>query len=138
MPIDIEPLTDLLLGAAFADKRVEDAETSKIRSILAKLAGTRDLPEAVEARLRGFNPAKFSPETAAAPFRGLADDKKRRLLELIASVTDADGELDLSESDYLCAVARGLGMPPASFEDLTLQIVEEDEFEHFFDVFEED
>ena len=138
MPIDVEPLTDLLLGAAYADKRIEGRELDRIRAILSKILGTDTLPEAYEARLRAFNPAKFDPKAAAAPYADRSAADKRKLLELIASVSDADGELDLAESDYLVAVAQGLGMKEAEYEDLTITLLDEDDFEHFFDVFEDD
>ncbi|RMG96978.1 MAG: TerB family tellurite resistance protein, partial [Deltaproteobacteria bacterium] len=136
-PIELEPLTDLLLGAAYADKRIEGSELDRIRAILCKLLGEDRLPDALEERLRSFNPAKFDPSSAAAPYRDRKAEDKRKLLELVASVSDADGELDLAESDYLVAVARGLGMDESEYGDLTIELLEDDDLEHFFDVFDE-
>jgi hypothetical protein len=45
---------------------------------------------------------------------------RRRLLELVAQLCAADGELDLDEDDYVHRLAKALGMAPDEYEDLVL------------------
>jgi hypothetical protein len=47
--------------------------------------------------------------------------QKRKLLELVASVRDADDEVDLAEDEYLVALAKALGMQKAEYSDLALE-----------------
>ena len=128
----IETITNLLLGAAYADKRLEGREVASIEALLTKLLGTAKLPTARAEQMRAFNPAKFDTTEATAALQVLPAIEKRRLLELIATVTESDGELDLDESDYLKKVALGLGLPETSFADLTLEVLEENELSGFF------
>ena len=123
----IETITHLLLGAAYADKRLAGAEVTRIRSLLSTLLGGAEVPEALVERINHFSPAAFNVQQAAAGLGDLSTEDKRKLLELVASVNDADDELDLAESTYLRTLAVGLGMQESEFSDLTLEILEEDE-----------
>lgn len=122
----IETITRLLLGAAYADKRLEGAEVMRIRALLTTLTGG-DPPATLDDLLTSFSPAAFSVQRAAEELKGLESADKRKLLELVASVNEADDELDLAESTYLRNLAVGLGMQESEFSDLTLEILEEDE-----------
>ena len=135
----VETITNLLLGAAYADKRLEGGEVKAIKGILNKILGTTELPEAQAAQFKSFNPAKFDVNEATAGLQVLSADDKRKILELIATVNDSDDELDMDEDAYLRKVALGLGLQESSFSDLTIEVLDDDELEHFFDgVFEED
>jgi uncharacterized tellurite resistance protein B-like protein len=123
----IETITQLLLGAAYADKRLEGAEVKRIEAILRQVLGGEP-PEALLASLRQFNPAGFNVHAVAtATLRELEADDKRTLLELIASVNDADDELDLAEDAYLRHVAVGIGVPETEIADLTIEVLEDEE-----------
>ncbi len=129
----VETITNLLMGAAYADKRLEGKEVDSIRSILNKILGTRELPAERQAQMIGFNPAKFNLGGSTAGLQSLSSHDKRKILELIATVNDSDDELDMDESEYLRKVALGLGLGERSFSDLTIEILKEDDLEHFFD-----
>ncbi len=120
----IETITRLLLGAAYADKRLEGTEVSRIEAILRQVLGGEPPPELLAA-LRSFNPAAFKVDSAAATLQGLELADKRKLLELIASVNDADEVLDLAEDAYLRHVAIGMGVAEAEIADLTLEVLED-------------
>jgi uncharacterized tellurite resistance protein B-like protein len=128
----IDTITDLLLGSAYADKRLEGEELAAIRKMICKLLGTDTLPEAQAARLKSFNPAKFDASAVAQSLKDETPEHKRKILELIATVSESDDVLDMDEDAYLRKVAKGLGMED-EIGDLTLEILEEDELEHFFD-----
>jgi uncharacterized tellurite resistance protein B-like protein len=132
----VATITNLLLGAAYADKRLEGEELMAIRKVLGKILGQATLPPDRETQIKTFNPARFDAQSAAAGLTGLSDDEKRNLLELVATVTESDEELDLAESEYLRKVARGLGIAEDSIKDLTIEVLDDDELEHFFDAFE--
>lgn len=129
----IDTITDLLLGAAYADKRLESKERDAITSMLTRLLGVSDLPDAQRDRIKGFNPAKLDASAAAASLATLPDADKRKILELVASVTESDDEIDLAEDAYLRTVAKGFGIPDDEIDSLTLEIIEEDELDQFFE-----
>lgn len=129
----IDTITDLMLGAAYADKRLEGQELAAIRSMVVKLLGSPALPQATENRIKSFNPARFDVRTAARSIAKLTHEQKRKVLELVATVADSDDELDFAEDAYLRKVAEGLGLGDEDLEGMTIEIVEEDELEGFLD-----
>lgn len=122
----IETITRLLLGAAYADKRLEGAEIRRIEAILRQVLGG-DVPAELTAQVHAFSPAAFNVHSTATTLRELDADDKRKLLELIASVNDADDELDLAEDAYLRHVAVGMGVPETEIADLTLDVLDDEE-----------
>lgn len=116
-------LTDLLLGAVHADGSVEGSEEAAVRKLLGELHGGA-LPEGVEARIKGFDAKHFDLAAAARDFAADEPVKKRRLLELVAAVRDADDVIDLAEDDYMVRLATALGMKKSEYADLTLEIEE--------------
>ncbi|PRQ05540.1 Tellurite resistance protein TerB [Enhygromyxa salina] len=121
-------ITDLLLGAAYADKRLEGQETAKIRSLLTKLVGKPDLPVTVESRFKEFSPAAFDVDAAGKGLAGLGD-QRRKILEMIAAVSESDEEIDLAEDRYLRRAAEAMGLPAAAFRDLVVDFSEIDDLE---------
>lgn len=129
----IDTITDLLLGAAYADKRLEGDEIDAISNMLCHLLGVDELPDAQRARMKGFNPAKHDAVAAAKSLGALDDGEKRKLLDLVASVNESDDEIDLDEDAYLRKVAKGLGVSDDELGDLALEILEEDDLDRFFE-----
>lgn len=123
----IETITQLLLGAAYADKRLAGAEVARIRTILQQVLDADALPDELTAQISRFNPAAFRAQEAAATLNGLDAADKRKLLELVASINDADDELDLAEDAYLRKVAAGLGVPESEFADLAIEVLDDAE-----------
>lgn len=125
----IDTITDLLLGAAYADKRLEGDELVAISKMLCKLLGVDDLPSAQTTRIGAFNPAKFDAKAAAASLSALSDDDKNKLLELVASVNESDDVIDFDEDAYLRKVAEGLGVDEAKIQDMTIEILSEEDLD---------
>ena len=118
-----EATADLLMGAAFADSRLDGREYETVKKLLAEVMGVPEVPEEMEARLKGFNPKTFDPASTAKTL-GLTDDaEKRKLIELVAAVNDADDELDLDEHEYLLRVAEALGLDKSAYDDLTVEVL---------------
>jgi uncharacterized tellurite resistance protein B-like protein len=129
----IDTITDLMLGAAYADKRLEGRELDAIRSMVIRLLGSKALPQAQESRIKAFNPARFDARAAAARLTTLDHESKHKILELVATVTDSDEELDLAEDAYLRKVADGLGLAAEDLEGMTIEVLEDDELEGFLE-----
>lgn len=129
----IDTITDLLLGAAYADKRLESKEREAIGAMLTKLLGVSALPDAQRDRIKAFNPAKLDVAASAGALASLAAADKRKLIDLVASVNEADGEIDLAEDAYLRKVAQALGLPDSEIDDLTIEMIEQDELDQFFE-----
>lgn len=122
----IETITRLLLGAAYADKRLDGAEIERIEAILGQVLGGEP-PAELLASLHSFDAASFNVHSVATTLTELEHADKRTLLELIASVNEADDELDLDEDAYLRHVAVGIGVPESEIGDLTLSVLEDEE-----------
>jgi uncharacterized tellurite resistance protein B-like protein len=116
------PLSDLLLGAAYADDHLDDREKERVLALLGEVLEGEELPDALTAWIDAFDPKSFNLETSCAEFAEDPAVDKRRLLELICAVHEADEELDFGEDDYLRAVARALDIPDSELEDLTLVV----------------
>jgi uncharacterized tellurite resistance protein B-like protein len=125
----ILPLTDLLLGAAYADKELKDQERDEVRALLEELAG--ELPTDVELAIVKFDPAKFDLAKTAAEFAGDPEDDRKKLLHLVSAVIEADEEIDFSEDDYLRALAQALKLPKSALEGLTVDVETEELIETF-------
>lgn len=122
---DVSPrflvLTDLLLGAVHADDRLEGEEEDAVRAYLLEILGGDELPLEVEARIANFEPREFDLDASVAEFESDPATSKRKLLELVAAVFDADGEVDFDEDDYLRNLAEALGVDPEEYEDLVIE-----------------
>lgn len=129
MKAHIDTITDLLLGAAYADKHLEGDEMQSISSMLCKLLGTETLPAAQTERISAFNPAKFDIKAAAGRLRFESAENKRKVLELVATVTESDEEIDMAEDAYLRKVAAGLGLSDADIKDLTIEVLEDEDLD---------
>ena len=125
----IDTITNLLLGAAYADKRLEGEELRAITKMVCKLLGTDELPEEQSARLKAFNPAKFDVATAAGSLSSLGDDDKKKVLDLIASLNESDDELDLDEDAYLRKVASALGVDESVIAEHTIEVLSDEDLD---------
>jgi uncharacterized tellurite resistance protein B-like protein len=116
----IGTITQLFLGGLYADRRCADTEKKAVRRLLSDLIVRPELPPELEQLIEGFDPNTFDLEAVARDFASDPPMNRRRLLELVAQLCLADGELDLDEDDYLHRLARALGMQPSEYEDLVL------------------
>ena len=118
-------VADLLMEAAYADHKLEGDEKEAVRRLLRELLETQALPMDVDFRIDEFDPKKFDRAATVAAFAGDSTHLKRRLLELIAAVHIADGEIDFAEDAHLRAVGEALGLAPEDFKELVVDVVEE-------------
>lgn len=125
----ILPLSELLLGAAYADKELKDQERDEVRTLLQGLAG--ELSAEVEDKIKSFDPAKFDLKASAEIFKGDSEDDRKKLLFLVAAVNEADDELDFAEDDYLRDLAAALDLPKTALEGLTVEVETEELKETF-------
>jgi len=125
----IDTITDLLLGAAYADKRLEGEELRAITKMVCKLLGADELPDAQAAQLKAFNPAKFDVAAAAGSLSSLSDDDKKRVLDLVASLNESDDVIDMDEDAYLRKVANGLGVDESVIAEHTIEILSDEDLD---------
>jgi hypothetical protein len=121
----IAPLCDLLLGAAYADLELKDAEDDEVRSMLTELSGA-ELTTELEHQIAGFDPATFDLAATAAAFKADPAEDRRRLLSLVAALNDVDDELDFAEDEYLRALCAALDLPASALDGLKLEYEVED------------
>jgi len=115
-----EAIADLLMGAAYADRYLDGREFDVVRQTLQKATGRGVLPSPLEARLRHFDPQSHDVKTSVASMTDLSKEDKRHLLELVATVHDADDVWDLDEDAYLKEVASALGVEEEAYQDLSV------------------
>jgi uncharacterized tellurite resistance protein B-like protein len=120
----ILPLCELLLGAAYADKELKDQEKDKVRELLEELA--TDLPTEVEMKLVSFDPKGWDMKDSAHAFKADSEDDRKKVLQLVAAVNEADDELDIAEDEYLRTLAGALGLPESALEGMTVEIETEE------------
>ncbi len=116
----IGTIADLFLGAMYADDRFEDEEKRAVRRMLCDLIVRPELPPELERRIEEFDPSRFDLIATARDFISDPPMNRRRLLELVAQLCVADGELDFEEDEYLHRLARALDMQPVEYEDIVL------------------
>jgi uncharacterized tellurite resistance protein B-like protein len=118
-------VADLLMDAAHADNRLEGEETEAVKRLLAGILEVPSLPMDLAFRIDEFDLKRFDRGAATQAFAADPPELKKRLLELIAAVHAADGEIDFAEDDHLRAVGAALGLPDDSFKELVVDVVEE-------------
>jgi uncharacterized tellurite resistance protein B-like protein len=126
----VSPLCDLLLGAAYADDQFKDREREAVTETLSELSGSK-LPAELEKRIASFDKKSFDMGKTAAAFKGDSVDDRKRVLQLVAAINDADDEFDFAEDDYLRSLAKALDLPSEALDGLTLD-VEVDELQEDF------
>ena len=118
-------VADLLMDAAHADQRLHGEEKPVIRRLLREVLDAPALPMDLDFRIDEFSPERFDLAATAAAFAADPPAVKRRLLELVAAVHAADGEIDFQEDAQLRRVAAALSLPEESYSDLVVTIIEE-------------
>lgn len=116
----IELLADLFLGAAYSDNSFCEEERSYIRKLLADLLCVDEIPHYLHRRIESFDRKTFDLKAAAREFASEPPMSKRRLLELVAHVIQADNIYDFAEDDYLRELAELLEVSRDEYKDLVL------------------
>jgi uncharacterized tellurite resistance protein B-like protein len=128
-------VADLLMDAAHADNALAGEEKAAVKRLLREVLEEPVLPMDLDFHIEEFSPERFDLAKTAAAFASEPPAVKRRLLELCAVVHGADGEIDFTEDEQLRRVAAALGMPPDSYTDMLVTVLEEidlsdEEIEH--------
>jgi len=118
-------VADLLMDAAHADDRLEGEEKDTVKRLLCSILEVQTLPMDLAFRIDEFDARAFDRGSATQAFTADSAALKKKLLELIAAVHIADGEIDFAEDAHLRAVGEALGLPPDSFKELVVDVVEE-------------
>jgi hypothetical protein len=118
-------VADLLMDAAHADERLEGDEKPMVKRLLREILDVPTLPMDLDFRVDEFDPARFDRAATVAAFVSDPREIKHRLLELVAAVHAADGEIDFAEDEHLRGIGAGLGLAPEDFQELVVDIIEE-------------
>jgi uncharacterized tellurite resistance protein B-like protein len=118
-------VADLLMGAAHADGRLEGQEEATVKRMLREIMGVHTLPMDLEFRLAEFKPEALDLGAVGAAFADDTPTEKRRLLDLLSTLTGANGEFDLAEDAYVRRVGLAIGLDEAHFRDLCAAIIED-------------
>jgi uncharacterized tellurite resistance protein B-like protein len=118
-------VADLLMDAAHADDRLHGEEKDAVKRLLCEILEVPSLPMDLDFHINEFDAKAFDRAAATSAFAGDPPALKKRLLELIAHVHAADGEIDFAEDAHLRAVGEALALPADDFKHLVVDIVEE-------------
>ena len=110
-------VADLLMEAAHADDRLHGEEKDAVKSLLCGILEVPTLPMDLAFHIDEFDAKGFDRGAATKAFANDPPEVKKRLLELIAAVHAADGEIDFAEDAHLRAVGEAVGLPAESFKD---------------------
>ena len=116
-----QALTDLLLGAAFADDHLDDREAERVQELLAYMLDGK-IPPALDAQIDTFDAKTFDVKKTAAVFKGDSAADRAHLLSLVAAVHEADDTHDLAEDEFLQKLAAALGLPASALGGLTVKV----------------
>lgn len=119
-------VADILLGAAYADGTGDGSEILAVRDLLKEVTGDAELPPELEKRVSTFSPKSFDLEKSAGTVKAAGKLTPRKVLELCATIRDADEEIDLAEDDYIKKVGKAFGLAEKDYADLTLDYDVED------------
>ena len=127
----ILPVADLLMAAAHADRHMEVEEIDRIEALLARIlepgaTGSVSLPSHLRQHMEDFRPEDFSMETTVGPFLHEDTAFKRKLLEMVVSIHESDGELDFLEDTFVRELGFKLGLADDEYADLCLRFLEEE------------
>jgi uncharacterized tellurite resistance protein B-like protein len=115
-------IADLLMGAAYADGRLQGVELETVKELLQTKI-QQELPTSAEDYLRKFNPKSFDLEACCKGLKLAGPEDRRNLLALVAKVTDADEIQDLDEGEYIRRVAALIGAQPEEYIDLAIEVI---------------
>jgi len=119
---ELEHIADLLMGAAYADGRLEGSETEAVRKILGELV-EGEVPVALLGRIDNFDPGSFDVGATCRALQLPGHADRRALLALLAHVSDADDVHDLDESAYIRKVADAIGARDEDCAGLAAEVV---------------
>ena len=111
-------LTELFLGAAFADGKFPQKERAYVRDLILDLLVATVLPPEIEQRIERFDAKSFDLQAVASEFLRDPPMSRRRVLELVAYITLADGEQNAEEDAFLRALGEAFGLQPEEYSDL--------------------
>jgi hypothetical protein len=114
-------LTELLLGACYADGTFCAKEQAALRALLARLLQVTELPPEIEDRIRTFDPHTFDARAAARTFVETTKAGNRPLLEVICEICTADARLELDENEYMLALVVALEMAKEDYKGLAMK-----------------
>ena len=116
-------IADVLMAAAHADQHLDQRERDSVKGLLEKILGATAMPESVAKRIELFDVGDFDLKESVAELGETTKDQRRKLLELVAAVHEADDVIDLDEHEFLVKLAQALGAAEEEYTDLTLEVL---------------
>jgi uncharacterized tellurite resistance protein B-like protein len=116
----VSVLTDLLLGAAWADDHFSTDERRELRRVLSGLLGLENapLPLHLEERIESFDPLAFDLVSVAKEFDQDPPTSRERLVALVAGLATSDGDVTAPEAAFLSDLVQALGLGDADWRTL--------------------
>jgi uncharacterized tellurite resistance protein B-like protein len=116
-------ITDILMGAAYADGTFEGEEGEAVKRVLKELLDGGELPDELIQRMYQFDPKEFDLQAACDQLQAEDAEDRRFLLNLASTITESDESHDLDESAYIRRLGGALGASPEEYKDLTVEII---------------
>jgi uncharacterized membrane protein YebE (DUF533 family) len=126
---ETELLTDLLMGAAFADEHLENIEKETVEKILLEVTKEKSIPLWLSTYIESFKPGSFDITKNCKELGISGGEEAKMLISLLVRITDSDDIHDMDEGSYLIKVAKAVNAPKEVYEDLTVEMVVVDDLE---------
>jgi putative colanic acid biosynthesis UDP-glucose lipid carrier transferase len=117
----IIPIAGLMMGAAYSDNHFCNRELNTVRRLLCRLLERDTLPGVLEEYINRFNPQSFDLKASVEAYAARSNTTRRRLLELIREVCDADSSYVLEEERYMLELIAFLTIEPENYQDLVVE-----------------
>lgn len=109
----------ILMGAAYADGLIDGIEEDTIINLLNEMIGDEDLPDEVIQVLNDFDLEEFNLEAVAEELAEEEESHRYRLLQMTASLREADGAIDMEEDEFMLRLAEALDLEAEYMEEFT-------------------
>lgn len=123
-------LVDLLMAAASQDGEIGEEEIGVIQGYLDEMGMIEEDDRAeLEDHMSNFDPDEFDFDASIEGLGELDDDERAAVISLLEMVEEADGVIDLGESDFIAQVAAALGASEEEIDALSVDVIDGDDDE---------
>ena len=120
----IKAVAELLMGAAHADGDYDGLEAEQIGDLLRGLFSQSEMPTELTSHLARFEVDRLDVQACAARFEGESETSRVGVIDLLATLADADGVYDMKEDEFIKQVASALALSEESYEHHTIDVIE--------------
>jgi uncharacterized tellurite resistance protein B-like protein len=117
----------ILMAAAYADGTVDGIEEDTILGLFTEMSEEDEPPRAAMRGLKDFDEEDFNLEAAAEELIDEDEPLRYKVLQMAATLREADGVIELAEDDFLLRLAEALDLEAEYIEEFAAGTFEPDD-----------